>query len=56
MFRDSLDSLPASVMNPADFAKTFYPIASSDLTSGSSIVGIPIRVRRLNALYKSGYI
>jgi multiple sugar transport system substrate-binding protein len=29
-------------MNPADFAKTFYPIVSSDLTSGSSIVGIPL--------------
>ncbi|HKB88145.1 MAG TPA: extracellular solute-binding protein [Patescibacteria group bacterium] len=42
MFKGSLDSLPASVMNPADFAKTFYPITSSDLTSGSSIVGIPL--------------
>lgn len=42
MFRTSLDSLPASVMNPADFAKTFYPIVSSDLTSGSNIVGIPL--------------
>lgn len=42
MFKGSLDSLPAGVMNPADFAKTFYPIISSDLSSGSSIVGIPI--------------
>jgi multiple sugar transport system substrate-binding protein len=42
MFRSSLDALPAAVMNPADFAKTFYPIASSDLTSGASIVGIPL--------------
>lgn len=42
MFRNSLDSLPASVMNPADFAKNFYPVASSDLTSGTSIVGIPL--------------
>ena len=42
MFKSNLDALPASVMNPADFAKTFYPIASSDLTSGSSIVGIPL--------------
>lgn len=42
MFRNSLDSLPASVMNPADYAKIFYPIASSDLTNGSSIVGIPM--------------
>ena len=42
MFRNDLDSLPAAVMNPSDYAKTFYPIASSDLTSGSSIVGIPL--------------
>jgi multiple sugar transport system substrate-binding protein len=42
MFEGSLDSLPPNVMNPADFAKTFYPVASSDLTSGSSIVGIPL--------------
>jgi multiple sugar transport system substrate-binding protein len=42
MFRGALDSLPPGVMNPADFAKTFYPVVSSDLTSGSSIVGIPL--------------
>ena len=42
MFRGSLDSLPPGVMNPADFAKTFYSVTSSDLTSGSSIVGIPL--------------
>lgn len=42
MFKTHLDSLPASVMNPADFAKIFYPVMSSDLTSGSSIVGIPL--------------
>lgn len=42
MFKNDLDTLPASVMNPADFAKTFYPIASSDLTLGTGIVGIPL--------------
>jgi len=42
MFKSSLDSLPPGVMSPADFAKTFYPVTSSDLTSGSSIVGIPL--------------
>lgn len=42
MFKNSLDALPATVMNPADFAKTFYPVASSDLTNGTSIVGIPL--------------
>ena len=42
MFKNDLDTLPTSVMNPADFAKNFYPIMSSDLTSGNGIVGIPI--------------
>ncbi|HJY98290.1 MAG TPA: extracellular solute-binding protein [Patescibacteria group bacterium] len=42
MFRNSLDSLPPAVMNAADYAKTFYPTATSDLTSGTAIVGIPL--------------
>jgi len=42
MFKSDLDTLPSSIMNPADFAKTFYPVASSDLTSGTGIVGIPL--------------
>lgn len=42
MFRNDLDTLPSSVINPADFAKSFYPVASSDLTSGTGIVGVPI--------------
>lgn len=42
MFKNDLDALPSSVMNPADYAKAFYPIISSDLSRGNSIVGIPI--------------
>ncbi len=42
MLKASLDSLPSSVMNPADYAKSYYSVMSSDLTSGSSIVGIPL--------------
>lgn len=42
MFKNDLDTLPASVMSSSDFAKNFYPVASSDLTSGSGIVGIPL--------------
>ncbi len=42
MFRNDLDTLPSSVMNAADFAKNFYPIASADLTSGTGIVGLPL--------------
>lgn len=42
MFRSDLDNLPASVINPADYVKTFYRTASSDLSTGNSIVGIPL--------------
>ena len=42
MFKSDLDSLPAAVMNPADYVKTFYRTASSDLSTGNSIVGIPL--------------
>lgn len=42
MFKNDLDALPSSVMNPSDYAKTFYPVMSSDLVNGNSIVGIPI--------------
>lgn len=42
MFREELDAIPASVMSAAEFGETFYPVAASDLTSGSGIVGIPL--------------
>ncbi len=42
MFKNELSHIPASVMTAADFAKTFYPIATSDLTSGTGLVGIPL--------------
>lgn len=42
MFRNDFDTLPASVINPADYAKSFYKIAQSDLTVGNGIVGIPL--------------
>lgn len=42
MFRKDLDNVPASVINPADYAKTFYPIASTDLSNGTGLAGIPL--------------
>ncbi len=50
MFRNDLDVLPLSTMSPAEYAKTFYPVASSDLTVGTGIVGIPLEYDAL-ALY-----
>lgn len=50
MLKADLDYVPASVMSPADFAKTFYPVATSDLSSGTGLVGIPLEYDGL-ALY-----
>lgn len=42
MFKNELDILPSSVMSAAEYSQTFYPIAASDLTYGTGIVGIPL--------------
>ena len=42
MLKKELDYLPASVMSASEFAQTFYPVAISDLTSETGIVGIPL--------------
>jgi len=42
MLKNELDFVPASAMSAGDFAQTFYSVASSDLTSGTGLVGIPL--------------
>lgn len=42
MFRSELDTVPATVMNAADFSQNYYPVALSDLSSGTGFVGIPL--------------
>ncbi len=42
MFANELDSLPSSVMSQTEFADTYYPVISSDLTTKEGIVGIPL--------------
>lgn len=42
MFKDDLDAVPVSVMSAGEFSQTFYSVASSDLTSGTGLVGIPL--------------
>ncbi len=42
MFRGELDTMPASVMSASEFATNYYPIATSDLTGNSGIVGVPL--------------
>lgn len=42
MFKGELDKVPASVYSASDFASTFYPVATSDLTIGANLVGVPL--------------
>lgn len=42
MFRSQLDYLPSSVMSAGEFAQTYYPVITSDLSSGTGIVGLPL--------------
>lgn len=42
MFKSELDKVPTNVYSPSEFALTFYPVAVSDLTVNSSLVGIPL--------------
>jgi len=42
MLKNELDFVPASVMSAGDYAQTFYPVASSDMTSGTGLVGVPL--------------
>lgn len=42
MFKSELDPVPTSVYSASNFAQTFYPVAVSDLSLNTSIVGIPV--------------
>lgn len=42
MFKNELDKMPASVMTAAEYAEIYYPVVSSDLASGTGLVGIPL--------------
>lgn len=42
MFKSELDKVPAKVYSASDFSNTFFPVQVSDLTVGTSLVGIPL--------------
>lgn len=44
MFKNELAPVPSNVMSSSEFTQTFYKVATTDLTSGSSIVGIPLEI------------
>jgi len=42
MFKSELATVPTNVMTAGEFSQTFYPVAVSDLTSGTGFIGIPL--------------
>jgi len=48
MLKNELDYLPSSVMSASEFAQTFYPVMTYDLTSETGIVGIPLEYDALS--------
>jgi multiple sugar transport system substrate-binding protein len=42
MFAKELDNIPSDIYSAGQFSQTFFPVASSDLSSGAGLVGIPL--------------
>ena len=51
MFKNQLDSVPTGVMSTSQFEAAFYPIAASQLRSGTSYLGIPLEIDTLSLFY-----
>ncbi|KPJ70356.1 hypothetical protein AMJ51_02125 [Microgenomates bacterium DG_75] len=51
MLKSQLDSLPTEVMSASEFGVTYYPVASTNLRSGASYLGIPLGIDTLALLY-----
>lgn len=51
MFSGELSALPSDIMNSTEFNKTFYPVAATDLRSGSSLYGLPLEIDTLALFY-----
>ena len=51
MLRAELDPMPSSVMSKSEFAQTFYPVASQQLTYNNQIVGVPLMYDGLSLYY-----
>lgn len=51
MLARDLSQVPKTIMTTAEFSATFYPVATGDLVSGSSLFGIPIMIDGLGLYY-----
>ena len=55
MYASVLLPLPIDTISPADFKKTFYPVAQKDLIKNGGIYGIPLEIDAL-ALYTNSQL
>ncbi len=44
MLRTQLATVPQTVMTPAEFSNTFFPVVNNDLVAGNTIFGIPLMI------------
>lgn len=51
MFLNNFAIMPSTVYSPAEFDKTFYPVAKSDLSFNNNYYGIPLEIDGLVLLY-----
>ncbi|KKU95360.1 MAG: hypothetical protein UY27_C0020G0012 [Candidatus Gottesmanbacteria bacterium GW2011_GWA1_48_13] len=51
MLKNDLALVPSTVMTPAQFGTSFYPVAVADLVAGQNIFGIPIMIDGLGLYY-----
>ncbi|HJX45631.1 MAG TPA: extracellular solute-binding protein [Patescibacteria group bacterium] len=42
MFANELDNVPSSFIGAAEYAQLYYPVISSDMASGTGMVGVPL--------------
>lgn len=51
MLKNQLDPVPAEAMSASQFETTFYPVATTQLRSGTNYLGIPLEVDTLSLFY-----
>lgn len=51
MMKNYLSAMPSDIYTNADFAKTFFPVATSDLKLNNNIYGIPLTIDGLVLFY-----
>jgi multiple sugar transport system substrate-binding protein len=42
MFNNELDNVPSSFMSAAEYSQTYFPVITSDMSSGAGLVGVPL--------------